>query len=280
MLSQNMLNQTMLNDILVMAALPFPEIDPVLFSVGIFSVRWYALAYIGGLLLGWGILRWLVSSPEDSVSKGALDDLVNFGLIGIILGGRLGYVFGYNALYYLQNPIEIFYIWQGGMSFHGGFLGMVLSVIFVARRHRIRILALGDLVALVAPIGLFLGRVTNFINGELYGRVTDVPWAFVFPGGGDLPRHPSQLYEAVLEGFVLFVILAVAYRYGARQRPGLMLGLFMTCYASFRILVEFFREPDSHLGFIFSDVTMGQILSLPMLGIGIYILVYAYRKAS
>lgn len=262
----------------VMAALPFPEIDPVVFSIGMFSLRWYALAYMAGILLGWILLRRLTASPHDPIGRPPLDDLINLGIIGIIVGGRLGYVLGYNAAYYFQNPIEILYIWHGGMSFHGGAIGMVVSIMLVARKHKISFLELGDLIALVAPIGLFLGRIANFINGELYGRVTDVPWGFVFPHGGPFPRHPSQLYEALLEGVLLFIIIGWVYLKDGRDRPGLMIGVFMTGYALSRIIVEFVREPDAHLGFVFGYITMGQILSLPMLAVGLYALNYASKK--
>lgn len=197
--------------------------------------------------------------------------------LGSSWGGRIGYVLGYNVAYYFANPLEILYVWNGGMSFHGGFAGMVLSIIFVARKHKISVIAFGDLIAIAAPIGLFFGRIANFINGELYGRITDVPWAFVFPYGGPLPRHPSQLYEALLEGVLLFILIGAAYRKGARQIPGLMIGLFMTGYAVARILVEFVREPDDHLGFVIGSLTMGQLLSLPMLVIGLYAIYFAYK---
>lgn len=263
---------------IAISALPFPDIDPVIFSVGIFAVRWYALAYITGIVLGWLLLRRLVSSPQDQVGVKPLDDLLNFGIIGIIIGGRLGYVFGYQVAYYLQNLHEIFYVWNGGMSFHGGFVGVVISIILVAKKHKISVLALGDLIALAAPIGLFFGRIANFVNGELYGRTTDVAWAFIFPNGGPLPRHPSQLYEALLEGALLFLIIGFAYRKRARQFKGLMIGIFMTGYALSRILVETVREPDAHLGFIFGQITMGQILSTPMLLCGVYAILHAVRK--
>lgn len=265
---------------LSLAALPFPEIDPVIFSIGVFSLRWYAVAYIMGIVMGWLLLRRLTASPHDNIGRPPLDDLINFGIIGIIIGGRLGYILGYNAVYYLQHPIEVLYVWQGGMSFHGGFAGMVASIILVARKHKVSVLGLGDLIALAAPIGLFFGRIANFINSELYGRITDVPWAFVFPNGGPLPRHPSQLYEAVLEGLILFIILAWVYRRGGRNKPGLMIGVFMTGYAIARILVENVREPDAHLGFIVDNITMGQLLSLPMLVLGLYAIYYARKNQA
>ena len=263
-----------------LAALPFPDIDPVIFSIGIFSIRWYALAYISSILIGWWVLRRIASQPDDSVGTAPLDDLINYGIVGIILGGRIGYALGYNTIYFIQNPLEIFLIWQGGMSFHGGFLGMALSIYLVARKYKVSVFALGDLIALAAPIGLFFGRISNFINGELYGRTTDLPWGFVFPNGGPLPRHPSQLYEAGLEGLILFALLVIAYKKGAREKQGLMIGIFMTGYGISRTLVETLREPDAHLGFIFGHVTMGQILSAPMIALGIYIIGQSTRKTA
>ncbi len=266
----------------LMAAIPFPEIPAVIFSIGFFHLRWYALAYIMGVLLGWWILRRVTNPISDPVGSGPIDDLINYGIIGIILGGRLVYVFGYNADYYLAHPFDIIKIWEGGMAFHGGFLGMIGAIIFTARRHNISPIQLGDLIAMVAPIGLFFGRLSNFINGELYGRVTDVPWGVVFPGSGDLPRHPSQIYEALLEGALLFVVLTIAYRLGARQKQGLMGGLFLSGYGASRIVVELFRQPDEQVGFLFTSltsggITMGQLLSLPMVIIGAWFIIRAFR---
>ncbi|MCE2516782.1 MAG: prolipoprotein diacylglyceryl transferase [Alphaproteobacteria bacterium] len=254
------------------AALPFPEIPSALFSVGPFELRWYALAYLGGILLGWWILRRITAKAGDPIGHPPLDDLINFGIIGIIIGGRLVYVLGYNLDYYLAHPLDALKVWQGGMAFHGGFLGMVAAIIFTARRHKVDMVKLGDLIAMVAPIGEFFGRLSNFINDELHGRVTDVPWAVVFPKGGYLPRHPSQIYEALLEGALLVVVLHIAYRMGARQRPGLLIGLFLAGYGMARIVVENFREPDAQLGFLFAEVTMGQLLSLPMVVIGLWLI--------
>ena len=250
------------------AALPFPEIDPVIFSIGVFHLRWYALAYLAGILLGWFFLRRITAKPADPIGHAPLDYLINAGIIGIILGGRLVYVVFYNPEYYIGNPAKILAIWEGGLAFHGGFLGMIAAIIITARRHDVSMIGLGDLIALVAPIGIFFGRIANFINGELYGRVSDAPWAVVFPASDGAPRHPSQIYEALLEGLVLFVILLTAYRWGARQRPGLMIGIFVAGYGISRSVVETFREPDPQLGFIFGGITMGQILSVPMIIIG------------
>ncbi len=199
--------------------------------------------------------------------------------LGIIIGGRSGYVLFYNPAHYAANPLEIFELWNGGMSFHGGFLGCVAAVMLFGWKRNIRILSLGDLTCAVAPIGLFLGRLANFINAELWGRAADVPWAMVFPGAGPLPRHPSQLYEAALEGILLFTILAVMIRMGALKRPGLILGSFIAIYAIARIISEFFREPDPQLGFLWGGLTMGMLLSVPMIIAGAILIVMAWRKA-
>jgi phosphatidylglycerol:prolipoprotein diacylglycerol transferase len=208
------------------------------------------------------------------------DDFVLWVTLGIILGGRLGYVLFYNLPFFVANPIEILKLWNGGMSFHGGFLGCVLVVILFARLRGIPFLPLGDVTCAAGPIGLFLGRIANFINGELWGRVTDVPWAIVFPGGGPLPRHPSQLYEAGLEGIVLFVLLAALVRRGALKRPGTIIGAFALGYGAFRIFSELFREPDAQLGFLWQGLTMGMLLSLPLMLAGIAFIAVAWRRAG
>ena len=209
-----------------------------------------------------------------------MDDFILWVTVGIILGGRAGYVLFYNLPFFIQNPLEIFELWKGGMSFHGGFLGCVAAVMLFARSNRISILSLGDITTAVAPIGLFLGRMANFINSELWGRPADssVPWAMVFPNGGPEPRHPSQLYEAGLEGILLFAILAVMIRFGALKRPGLILGSFIAIYAFARIISEFFREPDPQLGFLWGGLTMGMLLSVPMIIAGAILVVVAWRR--
>lgn len=264
-------------------ALPFPDFDPVLFSIGPFAIRWYALAYIGGILLGWWLARhiaantayWGGTSPIRPVD---VDDVIVWCALGIVLGGRLGYVLFYQPAYYAAHPLEIFVLWRGGMSFHGGFLGTVLALILFARRRGIPVLSMLDIAAVVVPIGLFLGRVANFVNGELWGRVTDVPWAFVFPHAGSMPRHPSQLYQAGLEGIVLFLILIVAMHRGALTRPGLIGGLFVGGYGLMRVIGELFREPDAHIGFLFGGLTMGMLLSIPMILVGGAAIVYSMRQ--
>jgi phosphatidylglycerol:prolipoprotein diacylglycerol transferase len=266
-------------------AIAFPVFDPVAISLGPIAIRWYALAYICGIVLGWIYARSLLKNEKlwggpAPISLTQLDDFILWVTIGIIVGGRTGYVLFYNLPFFMQNPAAIFKLWEGGMSFHGGFLGCVVAVMWFARRNGIPILSLGDITTAVAPIGLLLGRVANFINSELWGRVTDdsVPWAVIFPNGGPLPRHPSQLYEAFLEGIVLFAVLAVMVRVGALKRPGLILGSFILIYALARITGEMFREPDPQLGFLWRGLTMGMLLSVPMIFAGIILIVQAWRR--
>ena len=262
-----------------MPGLPFPDIDPVAVQIGPLALRWYALAYIAGILLGWWYVRRLSWRWESPVTAEHLGDFVLWATLGIILGGRLGYVLFYNLDQYLADPVQIFVIWRGGMSFHGGLLGVIGASWIFARRRGIPVPALSDLIACAAPVGLLFGRIANFINGELYGRVADVPWAMVFPGGGPMPRHPSQLYEAFLEGLVLFVLLAVlARRAGLYRRPGLLTGVFLTGYGLARFLVEFVREPDAQLGLVLGPFSMGQVLSAPLVLLGVYLLVRAWAE--
>jgi phosphatidylglycerol:prolipoprotein diacylglycerol transferase len=257
------------------ALLTYPHIDPVLVAFGPLVIRWYALAYISGLLLGWFYMVHLAGLKKaplpkgKSISRSDIDDFIMWATLGIILGGRLGYVLFYNAPLYMSDPSAIIKVWQGGMSFHGGLLGVALAIVLFARQRKIPLMVFADLVACAAPIGLFFGRLANFVNGELWGRVADVPWAMIFPDGGPLPRHPSELYEAGLEGLTLFTLLwLLATKTGARAKPGLLTGVFLAGYASARMFVEQFREPDEQLGFLFGHVTMGQLLSLPMFLIG------------
>ncbi|SFK38218.1 prolipoprotein diacylglyceryl transferase [Methylocapsa palsarum] len=263
--------------------IPYPAIDPVLLNLGPFAIRWYALAYIAGLLLGWAYAHALVKraslwgqAPRPDAA--AVDDLLVYAAIGVILGGRLGYVLFYNPQFYLQNPLEVFSVWKGGMAFHGGFAGTALAIFILARQRRISVLAITDLCCAVVPIGLFLGRIANFIKPELWGRVTDASVGMIFPGAGPLPRHPSQLYEAGLEGLVIFLLLLGAIRLGALGRPGLVTGLFATLYGAARIACEFFREPDPQLGFLFGGATMGMLLSLPMIALGLFFILRAWRE--
>jgi phosphatidylglycerol:prolipoprotein diacylglycerol transferase len=264
-------------------ALPFPAIDPVAVQFGPLVVRWYALAYIVGLLGGWWLARRLVSRPHlwgDVKRPTALDidDLIVWVALGVVLGGRIGYVLFYNLASYASNPLEALAIWRGGMSFHGGFLGAILAIALFARSRRVGVLSMLDVAAVVTPIGLFFGRIANFVNGELWGRpAPDFPYAFVFPNAGPVPRHPSQLYEAFGEGLVLFVVMLVAVRIAGFRRPGLLGGLFVAGYAVARIVCEFFREPDAQLGFLFGGVTMGQLLSIPMALVGLGVMILAAR---
>lgn len=260
-------------------AFTFPAIDPVLIEIGPLVIRWYALAYIAGLLLGWRLMRRLTRPFHEQVTEVDVDDFLVWATAGVILGGRIGYILFYRLDFYLENPMAMLAVWQGGMSFHGGFLGVVLAGLWFCRRRNIPVLMFGDLMACVAPVGLFFGRIANFINGELIGRASDVPWAVIFPRGGPEPRHPSQLYEAGLEGLVLFVVLMIlSGNEIVRRRHGTRIGVFMVGYGLARSFVELYREPDAHLGIIAGGATMGQLLSLPMLMIGVAFILYASRK--
>ena len=260
--------------------LTFPNIDPVLFELGPLVVRWYSLSYIGGVLLGWWYIHYLNKlHPADILTKKALEDLPIWAIGGIILGGRFGYVLFYKPDYYIQNPLEALYLWEGGMSFHGGLLGVILAFILFARRNGRTFFEVIDMVACATPIGLFLGRIANFINGELYGRITDAPVGMIFPHGGPFPRHPSQLYEAALEGIVLFIVLFVLVRFTrAKEKVGLLSGVFLLGYALARGTVENFREPDAFLGELWDMVTMGQLLSIPMVLYGSYLIITALTR--
>ncbi|MBX3513007.1 MAG: prolipoprotein diacylglyceryl transferase [Xanthobacteraceae bacterium] len=266
-------------------ALPFPMIDPVLISVGPFSIHWYALAYVGGLIAAWWLARRIAAAkaywggvspmvPED------IDDVIVWAALGVVLGGRTGYVLFYNPAYYAAHPAEIFVLWHGGMSFHGGFLGTILALLLFARSRGIPMLSMLDVAAIVTPIGLFLGRMANFVNSELWGRVTDVPWAFVFPNGGPNPRHPSQLYEGALEGIVLFAILLFMWRRGVLKYPGMIGGVFVGGYGVARIVSEFFREPDVQIGYLAGGLTMGMLLSIPMLIVGFGAIWIAWKRGA
>ena len=266
----------------------FPAIDPVAISIGPFAIRWYALAYIGGIVLGWIYARVLIKSEKlwggpAPIAPVQLDDFILWVTLGIIIGGRTGYVLFYNPGFFIQNPAAIFKLWEGGMSFHGGFLGCVAAVMLFALKNNIPILSLGDITTAVAPMGIFFGRLANFIKGELWGREADasVPWRMIFPDDPlQLFRHPSQLYDAALEGALLFAILAVMVRMGALKRPGLILGSFIAIYALARITSEFFREPDPQLGFLWGGLTMGMLLSVPMIIAGAILIVMAWRRKA
>jgi phosphatidylglycerol:prolipoprotein diacylglycerol transferase len=265
---------------MITLSLVFPDFDPVAVHLGPFAIRWYALAYITGILLGWRYALRLIDQPPRFMTRVALDDFIVWVTLGIIVGGRLGYVLFYKPSTYLADPAEIVKLWHGGMSFHGGLLGVALAIFLFARRRDIPILALSDVVSTVGPIGLFFGRIANFVNGELYGRVTDLPWGMVFPHSDGLPRHPSELYEAAFEGALLFALMvSFARRRDWRERPGRLTGLFLAGYAVARMSGELFREPDSFLGFVLGPFTMGQLLSLPMLIAGICLIVACAKRA-
>ncbi|MEA2997226.1 MAG: phosphatidylglycerol---prolipoprotein diacylglyceryl transferase, partial [Alphaproteobacteria bacterium] len=247
--------------------------------------RWYALSYICGILLGWLYARTIIANQRlwggpAPFTAADLDDFLLWVTLGIILGGRTGYVLFYNFDFFIAHPLEMLQVWKGGMSFHGGFLGCVLAVVLFGLKRKISILSLGDVTCAVAPIGVFFGRLANFVNGELWGRPTDVPWAMVFPSpeAGPWPRHPSQLYEAALEGLVLFCVLALLVRAGALKRPGLILGAFAIGYAVTRSVCELFREPDAQLGFLWGSMTMGMLLSVPLLIAGIWLVAVALQR--
>src|SRR3954467_4029180 len=265
----------------------FPVFDPIAISIGPIAIRWYALAYIAGIVLGWLYARALIKNERlwggpAPITLSQMDDFILWVTVGIILGGRTGYVLFYNLPFFIQHPPEILELWKDGMSFDGGCLGCVAAVMLFARKNNLSILSLGDITTGVGPIGLLLGRLANFINSELWGRPADAsgPWAMVFPNGGPLPRHPSQLYEAGLEGILLFTVLALMIRAGALKRPGLILGSFIAIYAVARIISEFFREPDAQLGFLWGGLTMGMLLSLPMIIAGAIIIVVAWRRGA
>jgi phosphatidylglycerol:prolipoprotein diacylglycerol transferase len=247
--------------------LPFPNIDPVLISIGPLQIRWYGLMYIMGFLASYLLVQFQLSRQKSPLlSKEQLLDLYFYLILGLILGARLGYCLFYNLRVYIQHPLEILAVWHGGMSFHGGLVGVLAASWIYCRKNKISLLDLGDLIIVTAPIGLGLGRLANFINGELYGRVTTVPWGMVFPQGGPLPRHPSQLYEAVLEGVVLFILLWT--KKDHKPFSGALIARFLILYGAFRILVEFFRQPDVQVGYFLGLFTMGQILSTLMIVVG------------
>ena len=253
-----------------------PNFDPVAISLGPIAIRWYGLMYLVGFAISYWLGRLRIArATSGRVTVPTLDDLLFLCVLGVVLGGRLGYVLFYKPAYYFSHPLEIFAVWQGGMSFHGGFLGVLLAIGWVARKRGLRWLELTDFFAPLAPLALAAGRIGNFINGELPGRVTDVPWGMLFRGAGPLPRHPSQLYQFALEGVLLFVIL---WLYSAKPRPrGALTGAFLLGYGVFRFGVEYFREPDDFLGLLALKLSMGQWLSAPMVLIGIGMLVWAWR---
>ena len=259
----------------VLSYFTFPNIDPVAITL---EIRWYALAYIAGLALGWMLMIRSVRLPDPPMSRTEVDDFVIWAIAAVIIGGRLGYVIFYKFGYFSAHPLEILYVWQGGMSFHGGLIGVIVAEVLFCRRRKLPLLRVADMVAVAAPLGLFFGRVANFVNAELFGRVTEVSWGVVFPTGGPLPRHPSQLYEAALEGIVLFALVYWLYRQPRiRARPGLVAGTFLVGYGAIRFAIELVREPDAHIGLLSLGSTLGQWLSLPVLVFGAYLVIRARR---
>jgi len=290
-----------------MLVIPYPAIDPVAVSIGPLAIRWYALAYIVGLILGWRYCLAIAKQPPQIARVQDLDDFLVWATLGVVLGGRIGYVLFYNLQQYLAHPIEIVALWHGGMSFHGGALGVVVAILLFCRQRKINVFGFADIISCAVPIGLFFGRIANFINSELWGRITDVSWAMIFPTGTlnadavppalrelcqrvplidgsaglNCPRHPSQLYEACLEGIVLFLILFAVQRFTTlRQRPGAISGIFLIGYGTARIIGEFFRQPDVQLGFLYFGTTMGQLLSLPLLLVGLWLILRARPIAA
>lgn len=250
--------------------IPYPHIDPVIVRIGPLAVRWYGMMYLLGFTSSYLLVRYQTKKTGLNFGRDFVDSLYSYLILGLLIGARLGYVVFYDLPEYIGNPLEIFALWHGGMSFHGGLIGSVVAGIFFCKKTKIDFWQVADLVIVTAPIGLGFGRLGNFINGELYGRVTDVPWAMVFPSGGPLPRHPSQLYEFFLEGVILFTVLWILKNKGFRT--GVLSSFFLILYGIFRFAVEFFREPDVQLGYIFGPFTMGQLLSSSMIGAGMVIL--------
>lgn len=277
-----------------MAVIPFPEIDPVLIQIGPIAIRWYALSYIAGLLGAWWFILKLIRTPrlwagapfngKPQATSDHIGDLFVWAALGVIIGGRLGYILFYGLIYewakFSAEPWKIFYTWEGGMSFHGGAVGVVLGIILFARRRKLDMVALGDLVAVATPIGLFFGRIANFVNGELWGKPASVSWAMVFPQADNQPRHPSQLYEAGLEGIVLFLVLVVmVYRFDALKRPGLCIAVMWAGYAVFRTIVEVFFRENAHQSLLGGAISMGAVLSFLMVAFAGFFFWYAlYRK--
>ena len=253
----------------------FPLIDPVAVQIGPLAIRWYGLMYLISFVLAYVVLSARAKKGQLRLDKNQLADLITWAAFGVLAGGRLGYILFYDLGYYLSNPLKILSVWEGGMSFHGGLIGVIAAVYLFSRKKGVPFMELGDSAALVAPIGLGFGRIGNFINGELFGRVTDAPWGMIFPGQ-TLPRHPSQLYESFLEGLVLFGILWVLDR--RRPATGVLSGMFLAGYGTFRFIVEFFREPDSHIGYMLGIFTRGQLLSLPLVLAGVALIVVAAKK--
>ena len=267
-----------------MIYLSFPSISPVMLSLGPLEIRWYSLAYIIGFLFSWIYIKKLslnksLYDRKSNFDLKLVDDLVFYSVIGLIIGARFGYIIFYNLEFYLQNPLNVFYVWEGGLSFHGGLIGIIIAALYTSRIYKTKFLELTDLICVSAPVGIFLGRISNFINGELYGRPSSTLFGIIFPTADNQFRHPSQLYEAFLEGLILFIVLNISiFFFKTLSRPGYISGLFLLFYGLFRFLVEFSREPDIQVGFIYTFLTMGMILSVPMIIAGIIIMIISSKK--
>lgn len=267
-----------------MLSITFPAISPILFEFGPISIRWYSLAYIFGFIFAWKYIQYLIKQKgfflvDHNISPKDVDDLIFYGIIGLIFGARFGYILFYNFSYYISEPIRMFYVWEGGLSFHGGLLGIVLAIFLFTKSKKISFLTISDLICASAPVGIFLGRISNFINAELYGRPTDVFIGIIFPNTDGLHRHPSQIYEALLEGLTIFIVLNIMiYNYKKLKQTGYISGMFLMLYSIFRFLIEFTREPDIQVGYIFNQLTMGMILSIPMFLFGIVLIYYSKKN--
>ena len=256
----------------------FPTIDPIAFTIGPLAIRWYSLSYIFGILIGLIFVNKVIISYKNNITKNDIYDLLNYLIIGIIIGGRFGYVLFYNLEFYFHNPVEIIKIWNGGMSFHGAILGIIISISLFSFKNNKSFLDLTDIICLASPIGIFFGRIANFINGELYGKVTDHTFGIIFSRGGELPRHPSQLYEAFFEGLILFIILNCLFFFtNLKSKSGIISSLFLILYGIFRFFIETLREPDAHIGLLWNLLSMGQLLCVPMIASGIVLLVYVKK---
>ena len=255
------------------------KFDPIAYSLGPFQITWYALSYIVGIIFSWRYFTFLSKKKFKIITHEVIETFFNYSIIGVIIGGRMGYVIFYNFEYYFSNPISILYIWEGGMSFHGGLLGVIFAQLLTSKKFNVPFFTICDITSISVPFGLMLGRTANFINGELYGRITNHPVGILFPNGGPLYRHPSQLYEAAFEGLFLFVIInLIAHLTPAINRTGFLTGIFISWYSISRFFIEFFREPDFHIGYVWLNLSLGQLLCLPMIVIGILILFFSSSK--
>lgn len=255
-----------------------PILDPIIIQIGPLAIRWYSLAYIVGIIAAWFIIKYFNRQTKVFDEKKVSDDFFMYSILSVILGGRIGYILFYNLSFYFKHPLDIFKIWQGGMSFHGGLIGVLIGSYLFCKKHKINYFSFTDLVSISIPVGLFFGRIANFINMELYGRTTKSKFGIIFPNAGDLPRHPSQLYEAASEGLILFIILFYLAKYtNAQKHKGLLSGVFLIGYGISRFLVEFFREPDIQIGYIFKYFTLGQLLTIPLIIFGIILIKFSFK---